>query len=66
MAGTSLIVMGFVALYAQASKGEGLSEEHWAVLLPLYFLAGLVFGLALGCGLPLKKVLNGDRIVGAG
>ena len=32
------------------------------VLLVVFLLAVLAFAFALGCGLPLKKVLNGDRI----
>ena len=32
------------------------------MLAVAYRLATLVFVFALGCGLPLKRVLNGDRI----
>ena len=61
MAATGLIFMGLVALYAQATKDEGAGEEWNVLLWPVFFAATLVFVLALGCGLPLKKVINGNR-----
>ena len=32
------------------------------MLFIMFMVAFLVFFLSLGCGLPLNKVLNGDRI----
>ena len=61
VAGTALIVAGVVGLYFQASKGEGVREEL-GVLGASFMLALLAFMVALGCGLPLNKVLNGDQI----
>ena len=46
VAGTALIVMGVIALYFQASKGEGTSEEVGS-LFAVFLLAVLPFSLAL-------------------
>ena len=63
VAGTGLIVMGLVALYFQASKGEGMGKGEEADSLGYAYLLGtLVVTISLMCGLPLKKVLNGDRV----
>ena len=54
--------MGLVALYCQASKAEGMGLEEGLAIVAAFLLAEFVFIFALGCGLPLKRVLNGDRV----
>ena len=58
VAGTGLLIMGLVALFYQAAKEE-VGKEEGGVLYTTFSLALLVFIFALGCGLPLKEVLDG-------
>ena len=61
IAGMGWVVAAFSALYFQAAKGEG-AGAGWDVLFLSFVLAALVFILALGCGAPLKRVINNEQI----
>ena len=61
VAGTALILMGVIVLYFQAAKGEGI-DAVGDVLFLIYMLLVMAFAFALGCGLPLKRVLSGEHI----
>ena len=60
IAGMGWVVMALIALYFQAAKGQGLGAEA-GVLFGSFFMAGLVCVLALGCGAPLKRVINNEQ-----
>ena len=57
-----MIISGVITLYFQAAKGQVLGEAA-IVLGLLWFVGGFMFLVALGCGLPLKRVLNGNAPV---
>ena len=56
-----MIISGVITLYFQAAKGQGMVGGLGALYL-LYVVGILMFTVALGCGLPLKRVLNGNHI----
>ena len=62
VAGTALILNGLIVLYFQAAKGEGVTDALTEVLGLVYLLLTMAFAFALGCGLPLKRVLSGEHI----
>ena len=61
IAGMGWVVAALIALYCQAAKGQGMGAEA-GVLYVSFVLAALVFILSLGCGAPLKRVINNEQI----
>ena len=61
IAGMGWVVAALIALYFQAAKGEGTNADFFVrALFVSFFMAMVVYVFSLGCGAPLKRVINGD------